>query len=61
MTRTETIARAINPGAWSLHDRMPEHREKDPYHASDLDMSWWQLPPSGSQRGGALRTPTPMT
>lgn len=35
----ETIARAINPGAWSLHDRMPAHRDKDPYHASDLVMS----------------------
>lgn len=35
----ERVARAINPGAWSLHDRMPEHRDKDPYHASDLDMS----------------------
>lgn len=36
---SEDIARAIDPGAWSLHNMLPKLRETDPFHASKLDMS----------------------
>jgi len=38
-TMLERVARALAAEAWGLHDLLPEHRNKDAFHASDLDMS----------------------